>query len=606
MTCVDVKGAKIGTPAEEVLKLSGKRDNVLQILMYETPVHEPEMASYFLDTFEVTNAQYHKFLEDSGRVTTFKTGTAALANLDEIGSYFAYGDAAAAKTKEDKWSWGQVYELNRSALHAALPDLLVDPKDKQRKLGEKEVKAAFHYAALPPDLELKVYRARLPKTWFQTSDKLEGDGAPDHPVRDVSYLDAEAFAEWAGKHVITEAEYEWAARGPEGRAYPWGNDWVESMDEATGKRVVERRCNWAELGIVNKTTFEPTTVAVTDMPEGRSWCGAYHMLGNVSEWTSSWFAPYPGWNGSMDEKVNRWAPYHGDFVRVIRGGSCADKERIALRCAYRDFIGIERKKPPTPENAFEFVGFRCALYLTPGKDRLEPAIARLLRPKKVRRENLAVDRFAGSVAHRFAPTGATVENQVHVTGRAHAVLVIPAKQIFPDGEKPPARTPDELLKLTQEGIQKVLPGQETVILGVFHSDVPLKAKVKDPKAVVPEPAGGRREGRGKKEGGMPATIDGILPPDTYVLGLSHGHVGVYRSNLDFVAFLDKPIVKTPKRKKDEPPPATTIELDTDVDTIKAQFWIQIGGKGTAPEEGVTIDFRVDAETGSLEKAGSWR
>lgn len=607
MTYVDVKGAKIGTPAEEVLKLSGKRDNVLQILMYETPVHEPAMVPYFIDTYEVTNAQYHKFLEDTGRITVYKTGSSALANLDEIGSYFAYGDPAAAKQKEDKWSWAQVYELNEDALRAAMPDLLVDAKDKARKLEDKEVKEAFRHAALPPDLELKVYRWRLPNTWFQTSATLEGEGAPDHPVRDVSYLEAEAFAEWAGKHVITEAEYEWAARGPEGRLYPWGNDWVESVDEATGTRVVEKRCNWADLKILNKTTFEPTTVAVTDIPEGRSWCGVYHLLGNVAEWTSTGFDPYPGWNGVTDPAKNTWVKYHGgDYVHVIRGASCADRERIALRCAYRDFIGVERVKPPTPENHYEYVGFRCGLYITAGLDRLQPSINRLLRPKKIRRENLATDRFAGSAAHRLAPPGATAANHVYVTGRAHAVLVIPVKQLFPDAEKPLARTPEEFLKITPEALQKLSPGQETLVLGVFHTDVALKAKLLDTKAPAPEASGaGRREGR-KKESVLPPTVEGILPPDTYVLGLAHGLVGVYRSNLDFVAFLDKPKIQKRTLKKGEEMPPTALTVDSDVDLVKASFWVPIGGKGMTPEDGVTIDVLLNAETGALEKAGSWR
>jgi formylglycine-generating enzyme required for sulfatase activity len=605
MVYVDVKGAKIGTPAEEVLKLAGKRANVLQILMYETPVHEPAMVPYFLDAYEVTNAQFHKFLEDTGRITVYKTGSTSLSTLDEIGSYFAYGDPGAAKQKGDKSSWAQVYELNKDALRAAMPDLLLDAKDKSRKLGDKEVKEAFRHAALVPDVELKVYRWRLPSTWFQDSATLEGEGAPDHPVRDVSYDEAEAYAEWAGKHVITEAEYEWAARGPEGRTYPWGNDWVEGIDDA-GNRIIEKRCNWADLNVRSKTTFEPTTLPVADLPEGRSWCGAYHLLGNVAEWTSTGFDPYPGWNGSTDPAKNPWVKYHGgDYVKVIRGGSCADRERIALRCAYRDFIGIDRVKPPVRDNHFEYVGFRCGLYIQPGLDRLEPAINRLLRPKKLRREHLAPERFAGSVALRLAPPGATAENHVYVTGKAHAVLLIPVKQLFPETLKPLARTPEELLRVTPDTLKKLGPGMDALILGVFHTDVPIKAKVLDTKAAAPEPGSGRREGR-PKESAVPATVDGVLPPDTYVLGLAYGLVGVYRSNLDFVAFLDKPTIAAKKLKRDEAPPPTVLTVDSDIDKIKTTFWVRLGGKAMAPEEGVQIECLLNAETGAIEKAGNWR
>ena len=90
------------------------------------------------------------------------------------------------------------------------------------------------------------------------------------------------------------------------------------------------------------------------MPEGASWCGALHMLGNVAEWTSSWFDAYPGWidpSGGNIEK-NRWLAYQGEYVRVIRGGSCGDRERLVLRLPFRNFIGLERLAPPVPENHF--------------------------------------------------------------------------------------------------------------------------------------------------------------------------------------------------------------------------------------------------------------
>ena len=65
---------------------------------------------------------------------------------------------------------------------------------------------------------------------------------------------------------------------------------------------------------------------VEDLPEGRSWSGCYHMLGNVAEWTSSWFNRYPGWIQIGDTKnENPYLAYEGDYVRVIRGASCADR-----------------------------------------------------------------------------------------------------------------------------------------------------------------------------------------------------------------------------------------------------------------------------------------
>jgi formylglycine-generating enzyme required for sulfatase activity len=591
MVYVDVAGAKVGTAPEEVLKLARGRKEVLTILMYETPVHDPKLVPYFLDKYEVTNAQYHKFLEDTGRITVFQTGSAALGTLEEVARQYAHEGRETAAAKGDHRSWGQIYELNKAALNEKLPDL-------------KGAKAQFRNAALPPGIALKVYLWRLPQTWFQTSGTLEGNAAPDHPVRDVSYTEAEAFAEWAGKHVMTEAEYEWAARGPEGRSYPWGREWIES-DGAGGTRVFERRCNWGESS-PKDAAYKPTTVAVTALPEGQSWCGAFHLLGNVAEWTSSWFEAYPGWNGSTDPRVNFYSAYQGTFARVIRGASCADGERVALRSAYRDFVGGGRLKPPTPDHSFEYVGFRCAYYLTVGRDRLQSTIAKVLRPKKIRPEQIAADRFAGAVATRFAPKNATVKNHVYVTGRAHTMLFVPVKHLFTDGKKrAPATTVAELLKLNPTTLD---PAQEAVILGVIRTDVPLKVKVKDPKFVPPaEAAGAGRRERDRKDAVPHPIVPGTLEPDTYLLGLSRGQVGFYRSNLDLVAYVDQtPYVKQPKLKKGEAVPATSLTVDADVDLVTLSFFVAYGGKGSTDEEGVTFTFAMNAETGAMEKAGSWR
>jgi formylglycine-generating enzyme required for sulfatase activity len=228
----NVPKIEIGTGAEEVFKLTEKRSPEAKLeLSYEAPRHEVTLQPYFLDKYEVTNAQYLAYL-DAEKKTTYKTGSAGLSNLEEIASFYAYGgkDVAAAKGDGDKWPWQQVYELNRAALRAALPEL----KNKDD----------FRYAALPDDIELTVYRVRLPRLWFADGDKLGGDAGPDHPVRDVSYLEAEAFAEWAGKHLPSEGEWEWAARGPQLLDMPWGNDWQDGVDEATQKRVIEPRCVW--------------------------------------------------------------------------------------------------------------------------------------------------------------------------------------------------------------------------------------------------------------------------------------------------------------------------------------------------------------------------
>ena len=367
----------VGTTPEQMLKLVGRRaKELLPQLCFETPRWTPTLPRYFMDAHEVTNAQYKVFVDDRYK-TTFKTGTSALSNLEEIAGFFVYGDPKGAVQAKDEFSALQLYALNKTAIDAAVPDAAKGPQ------GLKGVRTA----ALPPDVELLVYKIRLPELWFTESDRLDGDAAPDHPVRGVSYIEAEKYAEWAGKHIPTEAEWEWAARGPQARDFPFEGPWRETLtDTTTGKKKVESRVNWLDLGIVSTKTRKPSTVPVEDMPDGRSWCGCYHLLGNVSEWTSSWFAPYPGWADPFANVKgageNPYASLYPDYVRVIRGASCADRETVVLRLAFRNFVGNGHEARPIPQNHFEYVGFRCAAYLTPGLDRLEPSISRLLRPEE--------------------------------------------------------------------------------------------------------------------------------------------------------------------------------------------------------------------------------
>src|SRR5439155_25538589 len=144
---------KTGTTPADILKLVANRKEVMLQFTYETPQHKVALKPFFMDATEITNAQYSKFLEAAAR-TTYKTGSSALANLLEIGSFFVFGDAKKAEQKEtlDDRTWAQLYEINKVGLEAAMPDL-------------KGQKAKWKFAALPPDFELVVYRRLLPGYW---------------------------------------------------------------------------------------------------------------------------------------------------------------------------------------------------------------------------------------------------------------------------------------------------------------------------------------------------------------------------------------------------------------------------------------------------------
>ncbi len=138
-------------------------------------------------------------------------------------------------------------------------------------------------------------------------------GRGDHPVVEVSWYGAEAYCEHYGFELPTEAQWEYAARGPDSLRYPWGDEWQP-----------DRLC-WDENQGPGGRTFP-----VGSFPSGASWCGALDMAGNVWEWCADWYdSDYYGSSPTTDPT----GPSSGD-ERVIRGGSwfnSASNCRGALR-----------------------------------------------------------------------------------------------------------------------------------------------------------------------------------------------------------------------------------------------------------------------------------
>ena len=133
--------------------------------------------------------------------------------------------------------------------------------------------------------------------------------ALDRPVVMVTWHGAAGYCAWAGGRLPAEAEWEYAARGPEGNRYPWGDD--------------PPTCDLANHG-----TCVGVPQQVGGRPSGASWCGALDMAGNVWEWVNDWFGPY-----AHQPLENPIGPASGD-IPVLRGGGWHSPP-WELRAAYR-------------------------------------------------------------------------------------------------------------------------------------------------------------------------------------------------------------------------------------------------------------------------------
>lgn len=251
----------------------------------ESPVHSVTVDPFWMDTTAVTNARFGEFVEATGYVT-----------------------------EAERFGWSFVF-------YAFLPPAL--------RRNQRPIAAPW-------------WRQVFGADWRHP----EGPGSDiarrqDHPVIHVSWNDAQAFCDWAGVRLPTEAEWEYAARGGrEGERFPWGNDLVPDgkhrMNVWQGTFPEKNTRADGHLATAPARSYQPNDHGL--------WC----MTGNVWEWCADWFSPG---TYALSDAVNPAGPASGE-ARVMRGGS------YLCHASYCNRYRVDARSSNTPDSSTGNLGFR--------------------------------------------------------------------------------------------------------------------------------------------------------------------------------------------------------------------------------------------------------
>ncbi|MGF1553241.1 MAG: formylglycine-generating enzyme family protein [Paracoccaceae bacterium] len=243
------------------------------------PAHAVDLAAFAIDRTEVTNAAFAEYLDALGLGLRADVEAGALRPGDVDGR--AFGLLAEGREGGGRY-----------------PIIALD--DDQARIGLR----GGRFAPTP--------------------------GYEDHPVTETTWAGARAYCRWRGARLPTEAEWEAAARGPDGRLYPWGEAAPDDRLVFTSGRTGR-------------------TAPVGSRPLGASPVGALDMAGSLAEWTASLKRPYP-----YDPGDGREDP-RASGERITRGGDYRyDTAADELTAVHRD--GFSN----APERGHRHIGFRCA------------------------------------------------------------------------------------------------------------------------------------------------------------------------------------------------------------------------------------------------------
>ena len=230
-------------------------------------------------------------------------------------------------------------------------EFLAGDSDDKKGAGRFKVRLPAYYMALHPVTNAQ-YRRFIDATGGPYGDgpgyishSWVGNNLPlgnppdeaDHPAVFVSMSEALAYCKWAHLRLPTELEWEKAARGLDGREYPWGNEWHEELCRNAKNKGQSRTCS------------------VWEYPSGCSPWGLYQMTGNVHEWCADDYDPtsYERYKrGDLTAAKGLWA--------LFRGGSWEEAGSLFFACSYRFGMEVEFCRV-SDLMSFATVGFRCAM-----------------------------------------------------------------------------------------------------------------------------------------------------------------------------------------------------------------------------------------------------
>ena len=178
-----------------------------------------------------------------------------------------------------------------------------------------------------------LYWETIDGQWYKKDFRGLSKVAPEQPVTNVCYYEADAFARWMGKRIPTEAEWEkassWNEELKKKTKYPWGDE-LPTDDLAN---------------LLESWMWSASDIGT--YPKGKSYYGCHQMIGDVWEWTSSEYVLYPGFKSRFQEYTDKWSINQ----KVLRGGSFATS-KSQIRNSYRNYF--------KPHERILFSGFRCA------------------------------------------------------------------------------------------------------------------------------------------------------------------------------------------------------------------------------------------------------